>query len=76
MRAEEIAKEAGIKAESVILNGRPSNEITKYATEGNFDLIVMNHTNRGRLSRLLTGSVSEKIARNASCSVMIVNNAS
>lgn len=73
---EKIAKKAGIETESVILSGRPSNEITKYATEGNFDLIVMNHTNRGRLSRLLTGSVSEKIARNASCSVMIVNNAS
>jgi len=73
---EKIAKETGIKAESVILSGRPSNEITKYATEGNFDLIVLNHTNRGRLSRLLTGSISEKIARNASCSVMIVNNAS
>jgi len=73
---EKIAKEAGIKAESVILSGRPSIEINKYATEGNFDLIVMNHTNRGRLSRLLTGSVSEKIARNASCSVMMINNAS
>ncbi|MEA3294513.1 MAG: universal stress protein [Euryarchaeota archaeon] len=71
-----IAKEAGIEAKSVILSGRPSIEINKYATEGNFDLIVMNHTNRGRLSRLLTGSVSEKIARNASCSVMIINNAS
>ncbi|MCK5217140.1 MAG: universal stress protein [Methanosarcinales archaeon] len=70
------AKEAGIEAKSVILSGRPSIEINKYATEGNFDLIVMNHTNRGRLSRLLTGSVSEKIARNASCSVMIINNAS
>jgi len=73
---EKIAKEAGIEAKSVILSGRPSIEINKYATEGNFDLIVMNHTNRGRLSRLLTGSVSEKIARNASCSVMIINNAS
>ncbi|TKY92078.1 MAG: universal stress protein [Candidatus Methanomarinus sp.] len=70
------AKEAGIEAKSVILSGRPSVEINKYATEGNFDLIVMNHTNRGRLSRLLTGSVSKKIARNASCSVMIINNAS
>lgn len=73
---EKIAKEADIEAESVILSGRPSIEINKYATKGNFDLIVMDHTNRGRLSRLLTGSVSEKIARNASCSVMIVNNAS
>jgi len=71
-----IAKDAGVDVNSVILKGKPAEEIIKYAEEGDFDLIVMEHTSRSKISQLLLGSVPEKVARNASCSVMIVNRAS
>lgn len=71
-----IAKDAGVDVNSVILKGKPAEEIIKYAEERNFDLIVMEHTSRSKVSQLLFGSIPEKVARNASCSVMIVNRAS
>ena len=71
-----IAKDAGVDVNSVILKGKPAEEIIRYAEEGDFDLIVMEHTSRSKVSQLLLGSIPEKVARNASCSVMIVNRAS
>lgn len=71
-----IAKDAGVDVKSVILKGKPAEEIIRYAEEGDFDLIVMEHTSRSKVSQLLFGSIPEKVARNASCSVMIVNRAS
>ncbi len=71
-----IAKDAGVDVNSEILKGKPAEEIIKYAEEGDFDLIVMEHTSRSKVSQLLLGSIPEKVARNASCSVMIVNRAS
>jgi len=41
-----IAKDAGVDVNSVILKGKPAEEIIKYAEEGDFDLIVMEHTSR------------------------------
>ncbi len=73
-----IAKDDGVDVDinSVILKGKPAEEIIRYAEEGNFDLIVMEHTSRSKVTQLLLGSIPEKVARNASCSVMIVNRAS
>ena len=72
----QIAKEVGVDAKSVVLSGKPIDEIIRFAREGNFDLIVMEHTKRSKLSQLITGSIPEKVARNAGCSVLMVNNAS
>jgi len=71
-----IAKDVGVDVNSVILKGKPAEEIIRYAEEGDFDLIVMEHTSRRKVSQLLFGSIPEKVARNASCSVIIVNSAS
>jgi nucleotide-binding universal stress UspA family protein len=71
-----IAKDAGVDVNPVILKGKPAEEVIGYAEEGDFDLIVMEHTSRSKVSQLLLGSIPEKVARNASCSVMIVNRAS
>lgn len=71
-----IAKDAGVDVNSVILKGKPAEEIIRYAEEEGFDLIVMEHTSRSKVSQLLLGSIPEKVARNALCSIMIVNRAS
>jgi len=72
----EIAKSVGVDAKSVVLNGKPAEEIIRFARESDFDLIIMEHTKRGKLSQLISGSVSEKVARNVPCSVLLVNSAS
>ena len=71
-----IANDVGVDVNSVILKGKPAEEIIRYAEEGDFDLIVMEHTSRSKVSQLLLGSIPEKVARNASCSVLIINRAS
>ena len=72
----EIAKSVGVDTNSVVLNGKPAEEIIRFARESDFDLIIMEHTKRGKLSQLISGSVSEKVARNVPCSVLLVNSAS
>lgn len=61
-----------IKAESFIKEGKIAEEILKAIDDGHFDLTVIGYTGRGRISRLILGSVSEKVIRSASCSVFVV----
>ena len=72
----EIARSVGVDTKSVVLNGKPADEIIRFARESDFDLIIMEHTKRGKLSQLISGSVPEKVARNVPCSVLLVNSAS
>lgn len=63
-RATEVALETA--------TGDPATEILATAREKGVDLIVMGSRGRGRLSGLLLGSVSQKVATHAPCSVLIV----
>ena len=47
-------------------------EMIKYAKENSIDLIVMATHGRTGLSRLLIGSITEKVVRNSNCPVLIV----
>lgn len=73
---EKIAGDNGINVKKVVLNGKPEEEIIRYAKAEGVDLIVTEHTKRNRFSQLISGSIPEKVARNAPCSVLIVNCAS
>ncbi len=46
--------------------------ICKYCVEINADLVILGRRGLGFLKGMLIGSVSEKVARNCKCSVMIV----
>jgi len=48
----------------------PAEVITRYARTHPIDLIVMGTHGRGRVARLLLGSVAEKVARTAPCPVL------
>jgi nucleotide-binding universal stress UspA family protein len=61
-----------IPVHHVFLEGDPATEIVRYAGDAGMDLIVMGTHGRSGLERLLVGSVTEKVMREASCSVMAV----
>lgn len=73
---------AGVKAEAEaagarnvqtkLLTGPVANEITDYAEQEHFDLIVMGTHGRTGLRHLVLGSVAEKVVRTAPCAVLTV----
>jgi nucleotide-binding universal stress UspA family protein len=60
----------GIAVEFVIADGEPGEEIVRVAKEHRCDLIVMGTHGRTGLSRLLMGSVAERVMRRAPCPVL------
>src|SRR5258708_4788097 len=59
-----------IAVQHVFLEGDPGAEIVRYATDAAIDLIVMGTHGRSGLERLLVGSVTERVMREAPCSVL------
>ena len=53
--------------------GRPAQTILATAAVGDFDLIVMGTHGRTGLTRLLMGSVAERVVREAPCPVLTVS---
>lgn len=64
-------REAGFRAESLLLKGDIRETIVDTAAEWPADLIVLGSHGSGGLRRLLLGSVAEFVARHAPCSVLI-----
>ncbi len=52
--------------------GHPSDEICRFVTEKNVDLIVMGSHGRSGLKEMLLGSVSHSVVNKATCAVTIV----
>ncbi|MEK6681971.1 MAG: universal stress protein, partial [Nitrospirota bacterium] len=72
---EKIKKQArtkGVKAEGIVKIGEPYNVIISTAKEKKVDLIVMGSHGRRGISRLLMGSVTERVIGHASCAVLVV----
>src|SRR3954464_7376090 len=61
-----------VEQEIVIAEGRPAEEILKQIRERAIDLAVLGSRGRGSFKRLLLGSTSEQVLREAPCSVLIV----
>ncbi len=74
-RAEEVLASAGLKATTDVLDGNPKEAILEEAKKWNADLIVVGSHGRRGFKRLLLGSVSEAVAMNAHCSVVVVRDA-
>lgn len=65
-------RESGIECQTGTGEGNPGDEIVDYATRIGADLIVMGTHGRGGLSRMLLGSVAEKVLRATCCPVLVV----
>ena len=70
--AEEVLASAGLKATAAVLAGNPKQVILEEAKNWNADLIVVGAHGRRSFKRFLLGSVSEAVAMNAHCSVVVV----
>lgn len=67
---KKMGDEMGVEVEMNIDEGSPVKKIIDASKD--FDLIVMGTLGRGGLSKLMMGSVAEKVVRHASCPVMVV----
>ncbi|MDD4923758.1 MAG: universal stress protein [Dehalococcoidales bacterium] len=67
----ETLKEKGVKAKTEILSGNPAEEIIRYSQKNDVDLIIMSTRGRSGISRLVFGSVAEKVIRNSTVPVLI-----
>ena len=70
--AEHVMASAGLKATAAVLSGNPKEVILEEAKKWNADLIVVGSHGRRGFRRFLLGSVSEAVAMNAHCSVVVV----
>ena len=59
-------------ARSVLLKGRPAEQVVAFVAEHTVDLVVVGTHGRNGPSRWLLGSVAEKIVRSCSAAVLIV----
>jgi len=60
---EELVEQADLTCRSAIEHGRPYEAILSYASENDIDLVVMGTHGRRGLSRVLLGSVTERVIR-------------
>jgi nucleotide-binding universal stress UspA family protein len=57
----------------VVTSNAPADAVAKYAKEARIDLIVIGTHGRSGMSRLLLGSVAERVVRTAPCPVLTVH---
>jgi nucleotide-binding universal stress UspA family protein len=65
-------REHGVPVQVVTLDGYPHVEIVRYAKQNQVDLIVICTRGQSGLSRWLTGSVADRVARGAGVPVLVV----
>jgi len=70
--AEEQLRSAGISVTGAVLEGHPADAIIEEADRWNADLLVVGSHGYGAVKRLVLGSVSQRVASHAHCSVEIV----
>ncbi|ARS89262.1 universal stress protein [Natrarchaeobaculum aegyptiacum] len=61
----------GLEVVTVVEDGDPREVILEYADEQDVDVVVMGTHGRTGIDRLLLGSVTEHVTRNAECSVLV-----
>ncbi len=71
-RLVERGREAGVPATFMVWTGDPGSSIVAAAAAEQADLVVVGSHGRGRLGRMVMGSVSDHVARQAGCPVLVV----
>jgi nucleotide-binding universal stress UspA family protein len=68
----ERAKQAGVRATALLLDGSPHEQIPRAARRTHADLLVIGTHGRTGLTKVLLGSVAERVVRLAPCPVLTV----
>ena len=63
---------AGVPVSFMVWEGEPGPSIVDAATSEQVDMVIVGSHGRGSMGRLLIGSVSEHVVRNAPCPVLVV----
>lgn len=71
--AHAYLKREGVESRMKVAHGDPAEEILKEAREGGYDLVILGRRELGPVGRLLLGSVSGKVAKNAPCPVVVAS---
>lgn len=71
-RLVNLGRATGIDVQFLVWTGDPAESILAAAASESADLVVVGSHGRGRLGRLLLGSVSEAVTRRAPCPVLVV----
>lgn len=74
-RVEQVLTSAGLRTSGVTLSGSAKEVILEESRKWSADLIVVGSHGRRGFKRFLLGSVSEAVAMNAHCSVVVVRDA-
>jgi len=67
-----IADKKGVTAQTIVKDGNTAPEILKIVKTKDIDLVVLGSHGKGSISKMLLGSISEKIASTARCSVLVI----
>jgi nucleotide-binding universal stress UspA family protein len=69
---EKDCAEAGVPLEIKVTYGDPAEELITFAEKEEIDVIIIGSTGKGFIKRNVLGSVSNKVVKNARCSVYVV----
>ncbi len=69
---EEMAKEAGVICHKQVAGGDPAEELIRLSKESEMDLLVMGSIGKSGLSKILLGSVAEKVVRHAEVPILLI----
>jgi nucleotide-binding universal stress UspA family protein len=69
----DAAAEHGLSVEEHIRVGEPARAIRKFVEDSDIDLVVMGSHGRSGLSRVILGSVAEKVLRRTRLPVLVVD---
>lgn len=67
------AAERGVRVEEHVTAGSPSRAIRNFVEDNDIDLVVMGSHGRSGLSRVILGSVAEKVLRRTRLPVLVVD---
>jgi nucleotide-binding universal stress UspA family protein len=64
-------RKRGLKVETIVLSGKPAEEILNYAQGSGVDLIIMSSHGRSGVARWVLGSVADRVIRHSTVPVLV-----